>query len=80
MGAETNQYTCLRCGSVRGEPGVTVGTENWYWRTFPHGRVGPFCALICSRSFRMDEVPSFTLEEWERLRFLKMHVFVEIEP
>ncbi len=67
------EYKCLKCGAPRGEP-VDNSNENWYWRVVENGRVGPFCSPPCSREFRLDEGPSFSLSEWERLHFLKWRV------
>lgn len=66
-------YKCLRCGSAHGEP-IDQSSENWYWRVVENGRVGPFCCQNCSREFRLGEDPTFSLDEWERLHFLKWRI------
>lgn len=63
-------YKCLTCGSKHGEP-TDASSENWYWRVVENGRVGPFCSQSCSREFRLSPETVFSLEEWERLHFLK---------
>ena len=69
----STEYKCLNCGSTTGEP-VDNASENWYWRVVENGRIGPFCCQSCSREFRLTSGPLFSLNEWERLRFLKWRV------
>ncbi len=66
-------YKCLACGTKHGEP-TDNQSENWYWRIVENGRIGPFCSQECSRQFRLHDEPTFSLQEWERLHFLKWRV------
>ncbi len=66
-------YTCLRCGAAHGEP-TDNASENWYWRVVENGRIGPFCSGECSKQFQLPNQPAFSLNEWERLHFLKWRI------
>jgi hypothetical protein len=68
--AERMDYKCLGCGSAHGEP-TDNSSENWYWRIVENGRIGPFCTELCSKEFRLVTEAAFSLNEWERLHFLK---------